>query len=164
MTAARLGLAEAAGSLTLLLGAFAFEHLGGLAPCNLCLWQRWPHAAAVLVGGLLLWRPWPALLFLGAAAALTTSAIGFYHASVELGWVMGPTSCSAGPVSGGSSEDLLASIMAAPIVRCNEVAWSLAGISMAGWNALISAALASVWLLAATRAVVWAQASSSASQ
>ena len=140
-----------AGSAALLAGAFAFQYLGGLAPCHLCLWQRWPHAAAVLIGVVALVLPGRVLPLLGGAAALTTAGIGLYHTGIERHWWQGPTTCTSGPVGGMSSEDLLNQILAAPIVRCDEVAWSMAGLSMASWNAVLSLALALVWLAAATR-------------
>ena len=62
-------LIAAGGSAALLLGAFAFQHIGGLAPCKMCIWQRWPHGAAVLVGLALLILRKPLLTLLGGAAA-----------------------------------------------------------------------------------------------
>lgn len=138
----------AGGSLALLLGAFAFQYLGGLAPCKLCLWQRWPHAAAVLVGLLALALPGRILPLVGAVAAIVAAALGLYHAGVEQGWWEGPATCTAGPVAGVSAEDLLNQILAAPLVRCDEVAWSLLGLSMASWNMVLSLGLAGVWLWA----------------
>jgi disulfide bond formation protein DsbB len=142
-------LLASAGSLALLLGALAFQHLGGLAPCKLCLWQRWPHGAAVAVGLAALVLPgrlWPAL---GALAAAVAAGLGLYHSGVEQGWWPGPGTCSAGSVAGLSPEDLLDQILSAPVVRCDEIAWSLAGLSMASWNALLSLCLVALWLAAA---------------
>ncbi len=139
------------GSAALLAGALAFQHFGGMAPCKLCLWQRWPHAAAVFLGLVALVLPGRVLPMLGAGAALTTAGIGFYHTGIERAWWQGPTTCTSGPISGISSEELLNQILAAPIVRCDEVAWSMAGLSMASWNAVLSLALVLVWIAAATR-------------
>jgi len=136
------------GSAALLLGAFAFQHLGGLAPCKMCVWQRYPHAAAIGVGAIAVFVPLPALLALGALAALTTAGIGAYHVGVEQGWWQGPTSCSSAPVGDIGASALFEQIMTAPLVRCDEIAWQLAGISMAGWNMLISLAIAGLWLAA----------------
>ncbi len=135
------------GSAALLAGAFAFQYLGGLAPCTLCLWQRWPHAAAVVIGVLFLATGWRWLLGLGALAALVTAGIGGFHVGVEQGWWEGLRTCSAGSIAGISTADLLnpAADVAAP-VRCDAIAWSLFGISMAGWNALLSVGLAGLWL------------------
>jgi disulfide bond formation protein DsbB len=139
----------AGGSLALLLGAFGFQYLGDMAPCKLCLWQRWPHAAAVLTGLLAFWIPGRALPLLGALAASTTAAIGAYHTGVERGWWEGPNSCTSGAIGGLSADDLMAQIMAAPLVRCDEVPWEMFTLSMASWNAIASAGFTLVWLMAA---------------
>jgi len=136
----------AGGSAALLLGALAFQHLGGLAPCKMCIWQRYPHAVAIGLGAIAVFVPLSALLALGALAALTTAGIGAYHVGVEQGWWQGPTSCSSAPVGALDAGALFDQIMTAPLVRCDEIAWQLAGISMAGWNMLISLAIAGLWL------------------
>jgi len=141
-------LIAAGGSLALLLGAFGFQYLGDMAPCKLCLWQRWPHAAAVVIGLLALWIPGRILPLLGAAAALTTAGIGAYHTGVERGWWEGPNSCTSGPIGGLSADDLMAQIMAAPLVRCDEVPWEMFTLSMASWNAIASLGFALIWLMA----------------
>jgi disulfide bond formation protein DsbB len=152
MTRTRLVAAAALGSGFLLLAAFGFQYLGGLAPCQLCLWQRWPHAAAALIGIAALMMPGRTLPLLGAVAALTTAAIAGYHAGVEQAWWAGPSSCSAGSIAGLSAEQLLdPSIVVAPVVRCTEIAWAFAGLSMAAWNMLASLGLAVLWLMAARR-------------
>lgn len=145
-------LLAAAGSAAMLLGAFAFQYIGGLAPCQLCLWQRWPHAAAVLIGGpALLWGG-RVLPLLGGAAALTTAGIALFHTGVEQKWWEGLPSCTAGSVDGLSGADLLnTAIVVAPVVRCDAVAWAMAGLSMASWNGIISVVLALIWLRAAQR-------------
>lgn len=146
----KLILLAAGGSLALLAGAFVFQALG-YAPCKLCIWQRWPHGAAIVIGALALltglrWLPWA-----GALAAATTGGLGVYHSGVELGWWQGPTTCTSGGALTGSTEALLGQIMTAPLVRCDEVAWIFAGLSMAAWNAVLSFALVAVWLAAAVR-------------
>ena len=145
------GVAAAAGSGALLLGALAFQHLGGLFPCTMCLWQRWPHGVAILAGIAMLLAPARIWAFAGGAAALTTGAIGIYHTGVERGWWQGPSTCTSGDIGGMSTDDLFAQIMEAPVVRCDEVAWQMLGLSMASWNAVLSFALALVWAHAATR-------------
>lgn len=139
------------GSAAILLGAFAFQHIGGMPPCKLCLWQRWPHAVAALIGVVIILTGKIQLAWLGALASLSTAAIGVYHAGVEQGWWEGPTSCTSSGVSNMSSEDLLNQILAAPLVRCDDIAWQMAGISMAGWNAILSFVLAALWVAAARR-------------
>ena len=141
-------LTAAGGSLALLIGAFSFQHLGGMAPCEMCLWQRWPHAAAVVIGALALAVSGRFLPLLGALAALTTAGIGIFHTGVERGWWQGPSTCSSGPVGDLTPQQLMDQIMAAPLVRCDEVAWEMFGLSMASWNAVASLLLAAIWIAA----------------
>ena len=152
MTPRNLMLLAAFGSLALLLGAFAFQALG-YAPCKLCLWQRWPHGAAIVVGVLVLaLGPLALLGIAGALAALTTAGIGVYHTGVERGWWEGPTTCTGGgnALEGLSGSDLLSLEGPTGVVMCDEVAWAFAGLSMASWNALFSLVLAVIWVRAAT--------------
>ena len=145
-----IALTAAAGSAALLIAALGFQALG-YAPCELCILQRWPHLAAVITG-LLIWRlgfsRWLALL--GVIAALTATGLAIYHAGVEMKLWLGPQHCSGGVsgLAGMSTQDLMTALEAAPVVRCDEIAWSLFGISMAGWNAVISAGLSGLWLAA----------------
>lgn len=136
------------GSAGLLIGAFGFQFIGEMAPCKMCLWQRWPHAAAVVIGALALAVRGAVLPLLGALSTLSCAGIGIYHTGVERGWWEGPTSCTAGSVSGLTPEQLLEQIMAAPITRCDEVPWEMLGLSMASWNALASFGLALIWIAA----------------
>lgn len=142
-------LLAAGGSAALLLGAVAFQYLGGLAPCELCLWQRWPHLAALVIALPAMVSPGRFLPALGAIAALTTAGLGVYHTGVEQKWWLGPGTCSGGVSAEISAQDLLQQILDAPLVRCDEVAWSMAGLSMASWNALLSFGLAALWIAAA---------------
>ncbi|MEC7794169.1 MAG: disulfide bond formation protein B [Pseudomonadota bacterium] len=144
-----LTLIAAGGSLALLLGAFAFQHIGGLAPCKLCLWQRWPHAAAIAIGALALALGNRVLAWLGALAALATAGIGIFHTGVERGWWEGPSTCTSSGMSNLSADELFDKIMNAPLIRCDEVAWSMLGLSMASWNAIIAIVLATIWVKAA---------------
>ncbi len=143
-----LALLAAAGSAALLLGALAFQYIGGLPPCKMCIWQRWPHLVAVLIGAVFLVATYRILALAGAAAAITTGGIGVFHAGVEQGWWDGPDTCTSGSIEGLSASQLLDQIMAAPVVRCDDIAWQMLGVSMAGWNAIISFGLAGVWVLA----------------
>ncbi len=138
------------GSAGLLGGAFAFQYIGGLAPCQLCLYQRWPHAAAILIGIVAFATGWRGLAWAGVLAALATAAIGVFHVGVEQQWWEGLATCTAGSIEGVSTADLLdPSKDVAAVVRCDEIAWSMLGISMAGWNAILSLVLAAVWVKAA---------------
>ncbi|WP_336098417.1 disulfide bond formation protein B [Roseovarius sp. CH_XMU1461] len=145
-----IGLASL-GSLALLVGAFGFQHLGGLPPCKLCIWQRYPHALAVLIGVAAVAIRGRLLPLLGLAAALTTAGVGLYHTGVERGWWEGPTTCTSSGTSGLSADDLFDKIMTAPVVRCDDVAWELLGLSMASWNGILSLGLAALWFLAYRR-------------
>ncbi len=145
----RLVLIAAAGSVALLLGAWGFQYLGGLAPCKMCIWQRYPHAAAALIGAVAIAVPRVTVLpLLGALAAATTAGIGVYHAGVEQKWWEGPSSCTSGDIGGLSTTELMDQIMNAPLVRCDDIPWEMLGLSMAGWNAVLSAGLVLIWLAA----------------
>ena len=153
MTRTQLILAAAGGSAALLIGAFGFQMLG-FAPCEMCLWQRWPHAAAIVLGAAALALPGRILPLLGALAATTTAGLGVFHTGVERGWWDGPTACAAKTrLSGLNTADLLDPTVeiGPPIVKCDEVAWEFLTLSMASWNTLISLALAALWLIAALR-------------
>jgi disulfide bond formation protein DsbB len=143
----------AAGSAFVLAGALMFQAIG-YAPCHLCIWQRWPHLAAVVIGlAILAFRlpAWTALM--GMLAALTTSGLGFYHSGVERHIFAGPSDCTSGAVSSTlSAADLMAQINAAPLVRCDEIPWEMFGITMANLNALGSLVLAGIWLWAFLKA------------
>ena len=147
----QLILLATAGSAAMMLGAWGFQYIGHMAPCKLCYWQRYPHLAAIAIGVVALALKTRALAWLGALAALATAGVGLYHTGVERQWWQGPTSCTSGSVDGMSAQELLNQILAAPLVRCDEVAWQMFGLSMASWNAVASLGLAAIWILAATR-------------
>ena len=144
-------LIAAGGSLALMLGALAFQHIGGLAPCKLCITQRYPHVIAIVIGVIALAIPRVPVILLGAVAAAITAGYGFYHAGVERGIFEGPTSCTSNSISDLSADELLDQIMSAPLIRCDDIPWEMLGLSMAGWNAVISTGLFAAWLIAATR-------------
>ena len=121
----------------LLGGALFSQYVGGLYPCEMCYWQRWPHAAAILLALGALLSPLNSLrarplVLLAALAIAVSGAIGVFHAGVELGWWEGVTHCTA---TGATS---LQDILNVPLVRCDQVQWEFLGISMAGWNAILS--------------------------
>ena len=133
-------------------GALIGQYQFGLAPCEMCHWQRWPHYAAIGAALLGLVVPAQALQrFLTTLAALliaTSGAIGLFHAGVEYGWWEGLTQCAS--VGSGSLED----IMNAPLTRCDVAPWDLFGISLAGFNGIISIGAAGVILTLLRRARV----------
>jgi disulfide bond formation protein DsbB len=121
----------------LLGGALFSQYVGGLYPCEMCYWQRWPHAAAILLALGALFSPLGAartrpLVWLAALAIAVSGAIGVFHAGVELGYWEGITHCTA---TGAAS---LQDILNVPLIRCDQVQWEFLGISMAGWNAILS--------------------------
>ena len=141
MTATRIALLMGAIALALILGALGFQYLDNLPPCEMCHWQRWPHIAAAVVGliggmllvtGVLAARTAPfvaALAILGVAVA---GALGVYHAGVEWHWWLGPQACTTGFVFNGHLD------LTAPVPHCDIPAWTLFGISLAGYNAIFS--------------------------
>lgn len=150
--AAFLGLASAA----VLGAALFFQYVVGLAPCHLCILQRIPFVV-VMVLSVLVWllhdRPALARSLLGLAglSLLVGSGIAMFHVGVEQGWWAGTDSCGGAGGGAKTLEELRAQIMAAPVVRCGDVAWSLFGLSMAAYNVLISLGLALAAGLAAAR-------------
>jgi len=132
--------------LLLLGGAYASQYIGGLHPCDMCWWQRYPHMAAIplaLLAYAMKGRPCVSALFAGLAglAIGISGLIGLFHAGVEYGWWEGLTTCSTTP-TGGSAADMLDQIMATPLIRCDVAPWDLFGISLAGYNGLLSGAAA----------------------
>ena len=152
---AALGLASAA----ILGGAFAFQYIGGLDPCALCLWQRYPYGVVIglaVIGGALsrtsgqAMGPLALLAGLSALALLADSAIAGFHVGVEQHWWEGTQGCT-GATGAGSLDALRAQLLAQKVVRCDDIAWSLAGISMAGYNMLAALGLSVFASLAAHR-------------
>lgn len=143
----------AAGSAFALAAAWYFQLVVGLAPCPLCLDQRIPYYAGLPLGlfaAVLAWqgRQNLARIVLGvlAVAMLANVGLATYHAGVEWGFWPGPTACTGAPVA---ADDILSALRSTRVPRCDEAAWRLFGLSMAGWNALIAAALAAVAILGA---------------
>lgn len=129
-----------------LLGALFFQYVLNLPPCPLCLEQRLPYHVVIplslLVAIAALARAPRALISVGliviAIAMLCGAALGAYHAGVEWHWWPGPTDCS-GPLTDFSKKgSLLDQLKAVRVIRCDEAAWRFLGISLAGYNVLIS--------------------------
>jgi disulfide bond formation protein DsbB len=136
-------------------GALIFEHGLGLRPCKLCLQQRIPYyvAMAVAAGGLLLPPRWQrAALLVLALVLLVGAGMGVHHAGVEWGLWPGPNDCGGTPApQAGSMGDFLNQLQTTRVVSCTEAAWRFLGLSLAGWNAVISLALALFALVPALR-------------
>lgn len=122
----------------LLGGALISQYSIGLFPCEMCHWQRWPHYAALApaIGALVQRNPaWQRRLALLAALLIAISGlIGVFHAGVEYHWWEGITRCTVPVGTGAGLDDLLN----APVTRCDIAPWSMAGISLAGYNAILS--------------------------
>ena len=141
----RLILLAGIGSVGLLIGALLFQYLGDMQPCKMCYWQRYPHIAAAIFSVAAVLTKLSFFVILGLVSTLTSAVIGAFHAGVEQAWWNGPQSCTSGSIDKLSTDELLAQIMSAPIVRCDEIPWEMLGISMAGWNMVLSFALTVVW-------------------
>jgi len=148
-----------AGAGATILAALVFQHGFGYRPCALCLWQRWPYyaglpLAALALAAALAGRRGAARAGLGLLALvfLASAGLGAYHAGVEWGWFLGPSDCGGAPApSAAGMPDFLRQLESVRVVSCTEAAWRLLGLSMAGWNALISLGLAALAGLAALR-------------
>jgi disulfide bond formation protein DsbB len=142
----------------LLAGAWSFQLFGGLYPCEMCHWQRWPHYAAVVVALLAFVVPGrsgkTAMVALAALLIAVSGVIGVLHAGIEYHWWQGFTACTSTVSDPGASTDqMLKDLLAAPIVRCDAAQWTLGGISLAGFNAILSlgGALIIAWQLSRRR-------------
>ena len=140
----------------LLAGAFGSEYFGHLYPCEMCWWQRYAHMVAFALAVIAFSAPATAprartFTSLAALAIATSGAIGVYHAGVEAKIFEGFTTCTTLPKA-ASTADLLRQITHAPLVRCDEVQFRFLGISMAGWNAILSLGGAALIVLLGLRA------------
>ena len=130
-----LGLARAVALATpalLLGGAYVSQYGFGLYPCEMCWWQRWPHFAALALALAAFVRPSRLLVWLAGLAILVSGAIGLFHAGVEYGWWEGITDCTAHAAPGAALD------FSTTTVPCDVPQWTLGGISLAGFNFLIS--------------------------
>ena len=149
------------GGLTLflaagvILAALGFQYIGGYAPCPLCLMQRYAYYASIpmLFIAMALVSEMPrlaAVLFFAVALAfLANTGLAGYHAGVEWKFWPGPDTCGTAQALPASAADLLSGLDSTHVVRCDEAAWTFAGLSMAGWNAVISLVLFATALKAA---------------
>jgi disulfide bond formation protein DsbB len=141
-----LALLALAASAAVLGAALASQYWGGLLPCELCLAERWPWAAAIAIsvlGALAGPRLSPAFLTLPLGLAFAAgAALAAYHVGVEEHWFAGPAACTAGAGAPKTLAALRAELLSRQGPRCDVPAWSLFGISLAGWNFLASLAMA----------------------
>ncbi|HEX4270003.1 MAG TPA: disulfide bond formation protein B [Rhizomicrobium sp.] len=141
----RIAMLTGTVALALMLGALGFQYLGHITPCEMCHWQRWPLIGAIVIGlgGGALWKKDARLLAVAAILLVAVSGgIGAYQQGMQWGFLPGPSSCTGARYVMGSN--------VTPIIQCDVVTWSLFGISLAGYNGLISlgtAALASLMLV-----------------
>ena len=145
-------------SSTAILAALGSQYLGGLHPCELCLWQRIPHGVIIVLAlGALLWfrgkRERTIIAILVAIAFAFGTAIALYHVGVEQSWIQGSASCVGASAlnQAQSTVELRKLLMASSHVRCDEISWTLFGLSIAAWNALTSLLLSIICGVASLR-------------
>ncbi len=145
-----------AGSIAALAVALASQYIGGLLPCQLCIWQRWGYAGAILLAIIALLLP-ARLRGYGAVLAslglLATAAIALFHTGVEYHWWQGLASCSGNLDTSQSLSGLEQQLLATPVIPCDRPAWTMFGISMAGYDFLYATALGLVSLIAGVRSL-----------
>jgi disulfide bond formation protein DsbB len=152
--AAKLLLVASLGSLIFAL----IMQLGfGVQPCILCLWQRTPYAVVALISFLVVVlrpsrRQTALMLFVCAFCFVVGLSLAIFHTGVELHWWLGTSGCSVQPLSGGSPEDLRLSLLQTVAPRCDQIAWTLFGLSMANYNIAFSLVLAFFATAAAAKA------------
>jgi disulfide bond formation protein DsbB len=155
LTMRQVSLAVALGAAATVGGALIFEHAFGYVPCKLCLIQRNPYYIAIplgLVAALLPPRWMRAGLWLLALIFIVSAGLGAYHSGVEWGFFAGPSDCGGGSGAGaGNVGDFLNQLQSTRVVSCTEAAWRFLGLSLAGWNVLISLALAAFDAMAGAR-------------
>lgn len=126
-------------SVCLLASVFYFQFVEGLAPCKLCNLQRWPHGFIILFALLSITALRGRIMLIGiGVASLIGTGIATYHSGIELQLWAGPGGCIVDLSSSANTSKLLDNLLETPVVRCDEVSWTLLSLSMANWNALIS--------------------------
>ncbi|MCB5177682.1 disulfide bond formation protein B [Microvirga lenta] len=146
LTIRQAALAVALAAAATIGGALVFEHVWGYQPCKLCLTQRNPYYLAIPLALIAAFLPakWGRIgLWLLALVFVVSAGLGAYHAGVEWGFWEGPSDCGgAMGSSAGNVGDFLNQLQTTRVVSCTEAAWRFLGLSLAGWNVLISLALA----------------------
>ena len=140
------------GSAVVLGAALLSQYWGGLAPCELCLLQRWPWGVAITVSLVAVLAggrsglPWVALIL--AIVFATGVVFAFYHVGVEQKWFAGPSTCTSNVNGAMTLEQMKRQILGTAPVMCDRVQWSLLGVSLAGWNLLASLVMTAICLIA----------------
>ncbi len=152
--AAKLLLALSLGALIF---ALIMQYGFGIEPCILCLAQRAPYLVVAILSLLAwVWRPYGRqtviLLVLCIACYLTGMGLAIFHSGVELHWWLGTSGCSVTPLAGASPDDLRAALLHTVSARCDEISWTLFGLSMANYNVGLSLLLATFSTAAAAKA------------
>ena len=130
----------ALASAAILLGALALQYVGGLPPCPLCIWQRWPYVALIALGVAgWRWRP-RAMLGVATLVLLASAGLAAYHVGIEQGWWALPAGCVAG--AGANSVEDLKRLLAEAPPACDQVSFAFLGLTLAGWNLVASLGLA----------------------
>ena len=144
-----------AASAAIVGAALISQYVGGLQPCELCLYQRWPYYAAIVATAVALLSAGDGamrgVIMLCAPLFVVSAALAFYHVGVEQHWFAGPTACTGSVTGATSIEALKAQLLARQPVSCDTPAWVLFGVSMAGWNLIASVLIAVACAGAATR-------------
>jgi disulfide bond formation protein DsbB len=126
-------------------GALFSQYAGGLQPCELCLYERWPYYAAIVAAAVALLsggnRAMRAVVALCALLFAASTALAFYHVGVEQHWFAGPSACTGSITGATSIEALKAQLLARQPVSCDAPSWTLFGVSLAGLNLIASALL-----------------------
>jgi len=141
-------------SVAVLGAALLAQYGGGLVPCELCIYQRWPYLAVIALMALALGigrRDLSrAALWAAAVIFIAGAVLAFYHVGVERHWFAGPTACTGGGLTGGSIEEIRKRLEATPVVRCDEPQWTVMGIDpLSSGNLVVSLVLFVVsWRLA----------------
>ena len=158
LTVRQAALAIALAASSTVGGALVFEHVWGYVPCKLCLTQRNPYYLAIplaLATAVLPPRWARGGLGLLAAIFIVSAGLGAYHAGVEWGFWTGPSDCGGAPAPGaGNMGDFLNQLQTTRVVSFTEAAWRFLGLSLAGWNVLISLGIAAFAAWAAGRDIL----------
>ena len=147
MTARSILIVVLAGAIAVIAAALLFQYVGRLEPCELCLAERWPYYGAIVIAGLALFTDQRrALSGIALLTLIFLGSVGLaaYHVGVEQHWIEGPTACTGGSSGAKSAEELMKFLQNQQPVRCDEVQWSLLGLSLAGWNVVTSLLLLAI--------------------